>query len=109
MDGHGSDVRNEPVMDIGQSIIATIHPARLRAAAAADEIARYQRPRSVILRENVIKAGVPDVTATWRTRSAPRGVGVAIEQRYPGHSTGRPHRGDAIPAPMPGAMWTCRR
>ena len=60
---YGSDVRNEPVMDI----VAIYHrnePILLGCAPQRppDEIARYRAlTRSAIVRENIVKAGVPDV------------------------------------------------
>lgn len=54
-----------------------------------DEIARYRAiTRSALLRENIEKAGVPDVAAAWahevgNTRLL---LGIAIHQRYPGHA-----------------------
>ena len=56
---------------------------------APDEIARYRAlTRSAIVRENIVKAGVPDVTAVWahEVGTARLLLGVAIKQRYPGHA-----------------------
>ena len=87
---YGSDVRNEPVMDI----VAIYHrnePILLGCAPQRppDEIARYRAlTRSAIVRENIVKAGVPDVTAAWAHEigTARLLLGVAIKQRYPGHA-----------------------
>src|SRR5229473_580326 len=87
---YGSDVRDEPVMDI-KAIYHRNNPILLGCAPQRppDEIARYRAlTRSAILRENVIKAGVPDVAAAWAHEigTARLLLGIAIRQRYPGHS-----------------------
>src|SRR6516164_2543987 len=87
---YGSDVRNEPVMDI-EAIYHRNNPILLGCAPQRppDEIARYRSlTRSAIVRENVTKAGVPDVTAVWAHEigTARLLLGVAIKQRYPGHA-----------------------
>jgi 4-hydroxy-3-polyprenylbenzoate decarboxylase len=64
---YGSDVRDEPVMDI-KAIYHRNNPIILGCAPQRppDEIARYRAlTRSAIVRENITKAGVPDVTAAW--------------------------------------------
>jgi 4-hydroxy-3-polyprenylbenzoate decarboxylase len=56
----------------------------------ADELARYRAVlRSAMLKQNVINAGVPDVTQVWcHEIGGSRTLhGVAIKQRYPGHAT----------------------
>jgi len=71
---YGSDVRNEPVLDI----LAIYHrndPILLGCAPQRppDEIARYRAlTRSAIVRENIVKAGVPDVAAAWAARPPTR-------------------------------------
>jgi UbiD family decarboxylase len=87
---YGSDVRNEPVMDI-EAIYHRNNPILLGCAPQRppDEIARYRAiTRSAIVRENVARAGVPDVTAVWAHEigTARLLLGVAIKQRYPGHA-----------------------
>jgi UbiD family decarboxylase len=87
---YGSDVRNEPVMDV-EAIYHRNNPILLGCAPQRppDEIARYRAiTRSAIVRENVARAGVPDVTAVWAHEigTARLLLGVAIKQRYPGHA-----------------------
>ncbi|HSM19035.1 MAG TPA: UbiD family decarboxylase, partial [Hyphomicrobiales bacterium] len=92
---YASDVRAEPVLDIkaiyhrNDPIILGCPPQR-----PPDELARYRAvTRSAILRENIAKAGVPDVTAVWahEVGTARMLLGVAIKQRYPGHATQAGH------------------
>ncbi|HVY58762.1 MAG TPA: UbiD family decarboxylase [Xanthobacteraceae bacterium] len=87
---YASDVRNEPVMDI-KAIYYRNDPILLGCAPQRppDEIARYRAvTRSALLRDNVTKAGVPDVTAAWAHEigTARLLLAVAIKQRYPGHA-----------------------
>jgi 4-hydroxy-3-polyprenylbenzoate decarboxylase len=87
---YGSDVRDEPVMDI-KAIYHRNNPIILGCAPQRppDEIARYRAlTRSAIVRENIIKAGVPDVTAAWAHEigTARLLLAVSIKQRYGGHS-----------------------
>ena len=44
--------------------------------------------RSALLKENIAKAGVPDVAAAWlhEVGTARMLIGVSIKQRYPGHA-----------------------
>src|SRR5262249_61766884 len=52
-------------------------------------LARYRAvTRSALLRQNMQKAGVPDVRAVWahEVGTARMLVGVSITQRYPGHA-----------------------
>ena len=54
-----------------------------------DELARYRAvTRSALIRENITRAGVPDVKAAWahEVGTARMLVAVAIKQRYPGHA-----------------------
>ena len=94
---YGSDVRDEPVMDI-KAIYHRNNPILLGCAPQRppDEIARYRAlTRSAIVRENIVKAGVPDVVAAWAHEigTARLLLGVAIKQRYPRtRRPGRPHR-----------------
>ncbi len=92
---YASDQREEPVMEIkaiyhrNDPIILGCPPQR-----PPDELARYRAvTRSAVLRENIAKAGVPDVTAVWahETGTARMLLGIAIKQRYPGHATQAGH------------------
>ncbi len=87
---YASDVREEPVLDIhaiyhrNNPIILGCPPQR-----PPDELARYRAVmRSGLLRQNIEKAGVPDVKAVWahEVGSSRMLLGVAIKQRYAGHS-----------------------
>jgi UbiD family decarboxylase len=87
---YGSDRRPEPVLDIkaiyhrNDPIILGCPPQR-----PPDELARYRAiTRSALLRQNVAKAGVPDVRSVWahEVGTARMLVGISITQRYPGHS-----------------------
>ena len=86
----GSGERDEPVMEIkaiyhrDDPIILGCPPQR-----PPDEMCRYRAvTRSAMLRANIEKAGVPDVTAAWmhEVGNSRLLVGVAVKQRYPGHS-----------------------
>src|SRR5262249_2284035 len=92
---YGSDVRNEPVMDI-KAIYHRNDPILLGCAPQRppDEIARYRAlTRSAIVRENIVKAGGPGVVAAWAHEigTARLLLGVSITQRYPGHATQAGH------------------
>ena len=87
---YGSLMREEPVMEIkavyhrNNPIILGCPPQR-----PPDELARYRAvTRSALLKENIAKAGVPDVAAAWlhEVGTARMLIGVSIKQRYPGHS-----------------------
>jgi UbiD family decarboxylase len=87
---YASDVRDEPVMDI-KAIYHRNDPILLGCPPQRppDELARYRAvTRSALLRQNIQKAGVPDVKAVWahEVGTARMLVGVSITQRYPGHS-----------------------
>ena len=87
--------RNEPVMDI-KAIYHRNDPILLGCPPQRppDEIARYRAlTRSAIVRENIVKAGVPDVAAAWAHEigTARLLLGVSIKQRYPGHATQAGH------------------
>ena len=87
---YASDVRPEPVIDI-KAIYHRNDPILLGcvAAAPARRDRRYRAMvRSALLRENIEKAGVPDVAAAWahEVGTARLLLGVAIKQRYPGHA-----------------------
>jgi len=87
---YGSDVREEPVLDIKaiyhrhNPIIIGCPPLR-----PPDELARYRAvTRSALLRQSIQRAGVPDVTAVWahEVGTARMLIAVSIKQRYGGHS-----------------------
>ncbi|HTH97548.1 MAG TPA: UbiD family decarboxylase, partial [Stellaceae bacterium] len=87
---YGSDVRPEPVMDI-HAIHHRNNPILLGCAPQRppDEIARYRAlTRSGIVRENIVRAGVPDVQAVWAHEigTARLLLAVSIKQRYGGHA-----------------------
>ena len=87
---YGSRMREEPVMDI-KAIYHRNNPILLGCAPQRppDELARYRAvTRSALLKENIVKAGVPDVTGAWlhEVGTARMLMGVSIKQRYPGHS-----------------------
>jgi 4-hydroxy-3-polyprenylbenzoate decarboxylase len=87
---YGSDMRPEPVMHVkaiyhrNNPIILGCPPQR-----PPDEMCRYRAvTRSAMLRDNIVKAGVPDVAAAWahEVGNARMLLGVSIKQRYPGHA-----------------------
>ena len=87
---YASDVRPEPVIDI-KAVYHRNDPILLGCAPQRppDEICRYRAVvRSGLLRENILKAGVPGVTAAWahEVGNARLLLAVAINQRYPGHA-----------------------
>ena len=92
---YASDTRPEPVLDI-QAIYHRNNPIMLGCPPLRppDELARYRAvTRSALLRQNMVKAGVPDVRAVWahEVGTARMLVGVSITQRYPGHSVQAGH------------------
>jgi len=92
---YASDMRPEPVLDI-QAIYHRNNPIMLGCPPLRppDELARYRAvTRSALLRQNMVKAGVPDVRAVWahEVGTARMLVGVSITQRYPGHATQAGH------------------
>ena len=87
---YGSKMRSEPVMDV-KAIYHRNNPILLGCPPQRppDELARYRAvTRSALLKENIAKAGVPDVTAAWlhEVGTARMLIGVSVKQRYPGHS-----------------------
>lgn len=87
---YGSNTRPEPVIDIraiyhrNDPIILGCPPQR-----PPEEQARYRAVmRSALMREELLKAGVPDVTAVWCHEAGGSRMltAVAIKQRYPGHA-----------------------
>jgi len=86
---YASDVREEPVLDI-HAIYHRNDPIILGCApfCPPDEQARYRAVmRSALLREEIEKAGVPDVKAVWahEVGGSRMLVAVSVTQRYPGH------------------------
>jgi 4-hydroxy-3-polyprenylbenzoate decarboxylase len=86
----GSGVRDEPVMEVdavyhrNDPILLGCPPQR-----PPDEMCRYRAvTRSAMLRANIERAGVPDVTAAWmhEVGNSRLLIGVAVRQRYPGHA-----------------------
>ena len=87
---YGSKMREEPVMDI-KAIYYRNNPILLGCPPQRppDELARYRAvTRSALLKENIKKAGVPDVEGAWlhEVGTARMLVAVSIKQRYPGHA-----------------------
>ena len=87
---YASDVREEPILDVvaiyhrNEPIILGCPPQR-----PPDELGRYRAvTRSALLKENITRAGVPDVVDVWahEVGGARMLLGVAIKQRYPGHA-----------------------
>lgn len=87
---YGSKMRNEPVLDVmavyyrNDPIILGCPPQR-----PPEEQARYRAVmRSALLKQEMQKAGVPDVTAVWchEVGGSRQLTAVSIKQRYPGHS-----------------------
>lgn len=87
---YGSKMRSEPVLDIkaiyhrNDPIILGCPPQR-----PPEEQARYRAVmRSALLKQELEKSGLPDVTATWchEVGGSRQLTAVAIKQRYPGHS-----------------------
>jgi 4-hydroxy-3-polyprenylbenzoate decarboxylase len=86
----GSGARDEPVMVVeaiyhrDNPIIMGCPPQR-----PPDEMCRYRSvTRSAMLRANIERAGVPDVTAAWmhEVGNSRMLVAVSIKQRYAGHA-----------------------
>ena len=87
---YASDERPEPTMEV-VAIYHRNNPIMLGAPPQRppDELARYRSiTRSAMLRDNIERAGVPDVTAAWahEVGNGRMLVGVSIKQRYPGHA-----------------------
>jgi 4-hydroxy-3-polyprenylbenzoate decarboxylase len=88
---YGSDVRDEPVLDV-KAIYYRDDPIILGCPPQIppDEIARYRSViRSGLLKQELEKAGLSGIKATWahevgNTRML---LAIAIEQRYAGHAT----------------------
>ena len=87
----GAAMPSEPWVDIS-AVYHRDNPIILGAAhiRMPYEYARYRAiSRSAVLKENIAKAGVPDVTEVWahEVGGSRLFLAVAINQRYPGHST----------------------
>jgi len=87
---YGSDVREEPVLDIkaiyhrNDPIILGCPPQR-----PPEEQSRYRAViRSALIWDQVSKAGVPDVKAVWTHECGGSRLltAISIKQRYPGHA-----------------------
>ena len=87
----GGVMEAEPWVDIS-AIYHRDNPIMLGAAhiRMPYEYARYRAiSRSAVLKENIARAGVPDVTEVWahEVGGSRLFLAVAVKQRYPGHST----------------------
>ena len=87
---YATGAAQEPVLDI-KAIYHRNEPILLGCVPERppDEICRYRAiVRSALLRENILKAGVPAVTAAWahEVGNARLLLAVAVNQRYPGHA-----------------------
>lgn len=86
---YASDVREEPILEI-KAIYHRNKPIILGCPPLCppDEMARYRAVvRSALLKQEIEKAGVPDITAAWAHEAggARMLLAIAIKQRYPGH------------------------
>jgi 4-hydroxy-3-polyprenylbenzoate decarboxylase len=87
---YATGAAQEPVIDV-KAVYFRDDPIMLGCSPERppDEICRYRAiVRSALLRENIVKAGVPGVTAAWAHEigNARLFLAVAISQRYPGHA-----------------------
>jgi 4-hydroxy-3-polyprenylbenzoate decarboxylase len=87
---YGSDVREEPVMDV-KAIYHRNDPILFGCPPQQppEEQARYRAvTRSALIRKYLQQAGVPDVQAVWahEVGGSRLLLGVSIKQRYPGHA-----------------------
>jgi UbiD family decarboxylase len=87
----GGAMPDEPWVDIS-AIYHRDDPILLGAAhiRMPYEYARYRAiSRSAVIKENIAKAGVPDVTEVWahEVGGSRLFLAVSIKQRYPGHAT----------------------
>ena len=87
---YASDIREEPVMTI-KAIYHRNDPILLGCPPQRppDELGRYRAvTRSALLKDNIRRAGVPDVVDVWahEVGGARLLLGVSIKQRYPGHA-----------------------
>ena len=87
---YASKTRAEPVLSL-EAVYHRDNPIILGCPPQRppDELGRYRAvTRSALLKENISRAGVPDVTGAWlhEVGIARMLIGVSIKQRYPGHS-----------------------
>jgi UbiD family decarboxylase len=87
---YGSKMRAEPVLDI-KAIYHRNDPIILGCPPQKppEEQARYRAVmRSAVLKQELQKAGLPDVVATWchEAGGSCQLTAVSIKQRYPGHA-----------------------
>jgi UbiD family decarboxylase len=87
---YGSKMRNEPVLDV-KAIYHRNDPIMLGCPPQRppEEQARYRAVmRSALLKQELRKAGLPDVVATWchEAGGSRQLTAVSIKQRYPGHA-----------------------
>ncbi|HTI88027.1 MAG TPA: UbiD family decarboxylase [Alphaproteobacteria bacterium] len=87
---YGSSQRDEPVLDI-KAIYHRNDPIILGCPPQKppEEQARYRAVmRSAVLKQELQKAGLPDVVATWchEAGGSRQLTAVSIKQRYPGHA-----------------------
>lgn len=92
---YGASARDEPVMHV-RAIYHRDDPILLGCPPQKppDEMCRYRAiVRSAMLRENIERAGVPDVAAAWahEVGNSRMLLGVSIRQGYPGHATQAGH------------------
>jgi len=93
--GHYGEADDQPVIRVAAiyhreaPILMGCPPQR-----PPDEMCRYRAiTRSALLRDNIARAGVPNVTAAWahEVGNSRMLLGVSIKQRYPGHATQAGH------------------
>jgi len=87
---YGSKMRGEPVLDV-KAIYHRNDPILLGCPPQRppEEQARYRAVmRSALLKQELQKAGLPDVTAAWchEAGGSRQLTALSIRQRYPGHS-----------------------
>lgn len=87
---YGSKTHNEPVLDV-KAIYHRNNPIMLGCPPQRppEELSRYRAVmRSAILKQELKKAGLPDVVATWchEAGGSRQLTSVSITQRYPGHA-----------------------
>ncbi|MBI4495285.1 MAG: UbiD family decarboxylase, partial [Chloroflexi bacterium] len=87
---YGSASREEPVMEV-KAVYWRNNPIILGSPPGQppDEQSRYRAiMRTAVLRDELERAGIPDVTAAWchEVGGSRLFVAVAITQRYPGHA-----------------------
>jgi len=101
--------RTNPVVDI-EAIYHRNDPIILGFAPQflPDEFSRFRAiTRSALLKDNIERAGVPDVTEVWahEVGGSRMLIGVAISQRYPGHAKQTGHIASQCQAGVDGNRW----